>query len=397
MHHRPTHEPLAPATRRTVVEALRTTNAGDMTRRQFVALATALGLSMSTAATLLAACGGKQGGGASPTPMDTTLPSQLNLWNWAGYISPKVLKDFEKEYGVKCVVKPIRSLEASVRELGSQPSAYDVFFSADTYITPLREAGLLRPLDMSLIPNFANVTQQAFRSPPFDPGSDGDKYTVPYMFGTVGIAVRIDKVADPGESWDMLFDPRNRGQVGMIQLMREMFSAALFSLGYSPNTTSQSELDEATDALIKQKRLYAQNIDMTAPATVIINGNGFTECWDGDAIYAMNELGLKRVRYVLPSEGYIVWSDALCIPKKAASPYAAHLFLNFILDPANAAACANFLGYQPVVEAADPLIKSMMQRSLRPTEDVLARGVFIEDVGDFTAQYEAAFKKVQKA
>jgi spermidine/putrescine transport system substrate-binding protein len=383
-----------------LTDALRAVDTGAMTRRQFAARAVALGLSVSAAGGLLAACGGDGGAAVAtdaPAAMNTALPDQLTIWNWTGYMSPKVLSGFEAKYGITVVIKPLKSNEAAAKALETEPSQYDVLFSDGSSVASLIANGRVLPLDTALLPNLTNVTAPSLAKPTFDPETDGHKYTTPYMFGTVGFAVRIDVDRDPVDSWATLFDPANAGKVGMIQLTRELLGAGLFSLGHSPNTTDQAELDEATQALIRQKKLYAKGIDMTAPAKVITGGNPYTHCWDGDAISAINKVGLDKVKYVLPQDGYVVWSDALCIPKKAANPYAAHLFLDYLLAPENAAACANFTGYQPAVSAADPLIKSTVQRALRPTDDVIAKGVFIEDLGDFNAQYEAAFDAISKA
>jgi spermidine/putrescine transport system substrate-binding protein len=276
-------------------------------------------------------------------------------------------------------------------------ASYDVVVPGDMWIGILRQKKLLRQLDLSLIPNFETyITQPLFRSPPFDPLTDDTKYSVPYMFGTTGFAARLDILTAPDDSWGQLWDKRFKGKIGMLNGVRDAYSAALFLLGYSPNTTSQSELDEATQKLIEQKPLVGK-YDSTRPTTQIVNGFAATECWDGDAIGAMQQIGLSKVRYVLPREGYLIWVDGLSIPASAKSPYAAHLFLNHCLDPKVAANNANYIGYQPAVEAADPMIKDMVQRAMRPTADVIEKGVFQEDLGEFNAAYDAGWKQVKAA
>jgi len=129
-------------------------------------------------------------------------------------------------------------------------------------------------------------------------------------------------------------------------------------------------------------------------ASFIMHGQPLTQCWDGDATNAMNRIGISKVRYVLPKEGYMVWADAPGIPANAPSPYGAHLFLDFIMRPSVAAANASFTGYQPVIEAADPLIKSLVQRAIRPTEEQIAGGTFPQDLGSFDAAVDKAYKKI---
>ena len=182
----------------------------------------------------------------------------------------------------------------------------------------------------------------------------------------------------------------------MLEGAHEVLGPALFSLGYSYNTTEQGQLDEATAKAIEQKPLVT-TYSSSGMVKRITSGLPLVECWDGDAILAMNKIGLSKLSYVLPDEGYNVWMDGVCVPKNAPSPYAAHLFLNFMLDPVNAAESANFTGYQPVVAEADPMIESLVQRALRPSPEVIGRGTLAADIGDFEEAFQAAYKKVQQA
>jgi spermidine/putrescine transport system substrate-binding protein len=381
---------------RDLTASLAAVHDGSLTRRAFVARAAALGLSVSAAGALLAACGGgKKSASAKPVAIDTTKPSQIVVYNWQYYMSPKAIRSFEQSTGIKVVEKFFDDPTQIPGQLEAGES-YDVIFPADTTATQLIEDALVQPLDMALIPNFATyVAGSEFASPPYDPGTDGVKYTVPYMFGTTGFAARLDQVAEPGSSWKQLWDAKYKGDIEMLT-GRDALSASLFALSLPPNTTSQADLDKATDYLIEQKPLVAK-YDDTYPTGSIIKGRALTMCWDGDAIGAINKVGLNKVRYVLPDEGYIIWADALCIPKTAKSAYGAHLFLNHLLDPKVAAECADYIGYQPAVPAADPLVKSLVQRAMRPTPEVLAKGVYAAYLGDFQAQYEAAWKKVMSA
>jgi spermidine/putrescine transport system substrate-binding protein len=100
---------------------------------------------------------------------------------------------------------------------------------------------------------------------------------------------------------------------------------------------------------------------------------------------------------MLPSEGYIVWADGIAIPKSAPNPYAAHLFLNFMLDPKNVGAAADYIGYQPVVTGGMEYVTNETQREMRPSDDVINAGVLAEDVGDFQRAYDDAWRDVMSA
>jgi spermidine/putrescine transport system substrate-binding protein len=398
-HRRRGSEHLGGAQQGTLAGWLKGVDEGRMSRREFVARATALGASFSGIAMALSltACGDGRGDGDDGATFDQTAPASIAFHNWTEYTSPKVLKRFEKETGVKVDLSLYESNEELQADLKKGATAYDVVNPESAWVSIFARAGLIQPLDMSLIPNFdVNVTTELFRSPPFDPGTDGVKYSVPYMFGTVGLAVRLDKIADPPASWELIYDPRNKRQMSMLDGAHEVLSPALFSLGYSPNTTSQSELDEATAKAVEQKKLV-KVYDSTYQSDRMMGGMPIVQCWDGDVVLAMNTMGISKLRYILPDEGYTAWMDGLCVPKNAPSPYGAHLFLDFILDPVNAAESADYIGYQTAVDTADPLVRSLVQRAMRPTPEVLEKGTLGVDLGDFEDAFQAAYERIRQA
>jgi spermidine/putrescine transport system substrate-binding protein len=372
---------------------------GDLTRRQFIERGLALGLSLTALGTVLAACGDEETA-AEPTPQawDTSLPEEIVIYNWSDYMSPKCLKDFEEEYGVRARETYYDGNEAMFAKLRAGATGYDVVFPTDMWVTILIKSGLLQPLDMDLLPNFANVTQKVFQKPPFDDpdARDGEKYSVPYMFGTTGYAATLAKVPQPQDSWQQLWDPAYERGISMLNAPRETLGVGLIKLGYSPNTTVQEELDAAAQQCIGQKPLVLK-YDSTNTRRSIVEGLPLTHCWDGDVGLAIKAIPAENVRYVLPSEGYIVWADGIVIPKAAPNPYAAHLFLNFMLDPVNVGEAANYIGYQPVVTAGMEYVTNETQKTMRPTDEVIDKGVLNEDVGDFQRNYDDAWREVMSA
>lgn len=367
---------------------------GHVTRRQFVARATALGLSLSTIATFLASCGkGSSSTSAGTASYPATKPASIKVHNWSAYISPKALKQFESQHGIEVDYTMYGSNEQVLAQVEAG-KAYDVIFPEEWAAEVLIKAGKLLPLDMSLLPNFANVADPTFRNPPYDPGTGGKKYTTVYMFGTEGYAVRLDEIPNPPRSWKPMYDPKYRQQLSMLDGAREVLGPPLFLLGSNLNTTDQALLDRATQMAEKQKslvKLYDSNYQIDR----LVAGMPMVECWDGDAISAMNRVGVNKIRYILPEEGYMVWADAPSIPANAPSPYGAHLFLDFLMDPKVAATCASYIGYEPVIAAADPLITSMVQRAMRATPEQIAGGTMPRDLGSFTDSYEQAYKQIR--
>ncbi len=319
-------------------------------------------------------------------------PASIRLLNWGRYLSAETLAGFEAESGIRVQETTINANEEFIRRV-SAGERYDVIIPEDWAAEVLIDAGLLQPLEMELLPNWEQVTQPYFRSPPYDAGADGVKYTSIFCFGTEGFAVRLDRIALPKLSWQMLYDPTYRGQIAMLDGSREVLGPALFLLASDPNTTDQALLDAATAMALAQRPLVSR-YDTQSAAQAILDGTALVECWDGDVAAAITQ-GAPGIRYVLPSEGYRVWADAPCIPANAAEPVAAHRFLNYLLEPAVAARNADHTGYQPVAPAADPLVRSLVQRSMRPSDEQMQAGTFLRDLGEFNAAFEQSYAKVR--
>jgi spermidine/putrescine-binding protein len=316
----------------------------------------------------------------------------IRLLTWADYLAPTALSRFEVETGIRVEGVSFKNEdEAAARVIAGEP--FDVVVASDYVAERYRNAGVLRPLDMDRLPAFSGVTDARLRRPPHDPETDGHKYTSVLYFGTEGLAVRIDKVAHVRSSWDILFDREFGGRIAMLDGAREVLSTALYLLGESPNTTDRDVLERATDMLVEQRRLVVV-YDSDTPWRHIVDGVAIVHCFGGDVARALNA-GATQVRYFRPKEGFTIWVDGPCIPLSASDADAAHRFIDFLLKPEVAAANADFSGYHPVVGAAEPLMKSLVQRSMRPTPEQIEEGTFLADVGDFNAVYESCYRKVR--
>jgi len=318
--------------------------------------------------------------------------SLIRLLNWNDYTAPAVLARFAAETGIAVEEVFVERNEDYIDRV-TAGEVFDVIMPTDWAAAALANAGLLQPLDMERLPNWRHVTQPSFQHPPYDIGVGDQKYTSVYMFGTEGFAVALDKVEKPRRSWEMLYDPTYAGQIAMVDGSREVLAPALFLLGAGPNTTDRETIERATQMAIEQRRLVLA-YDAQDVMRRIVDGVPLVHCWDGDVAAALTR-GATGIRYMLPREGYRLWADAPCIPANAPDPDAAHRLLDFLLQPDVAAQNADFAGYQPVVPAAEPLIRSLVQRVVRPTDEQIAVGTFLRDLGEFNAVYEAAYQRVR--
>jgi spermidine/putrescine transport system substrate-binding protein len=370
---------------------------GRISRRQFVVRALGLGLSAGTVGGLLAACGGgdgEAGPSASPTPMDTTKPEKLLLYNWSNYMTPDIKKGFKQKHGISIQETFFDDNEALLGKLKSGATGYDVIIPTNYMVQIMVHTGLLLPLDMKYIPNFSYVGEK-FAKPSYDTWPDGKKYSVPYQWGTTALSVRTDKVPEEVTSWTTLWDERYKNQIDMLNDERDTPGVALRKNGYSINTTNQAELDRATDDLIVQKPLVLQYDSLNMKRNIIA-GVALVMTWNGDCLLAMQAVGEDKVSYVFPTEGYSVWVDNMCNPVGSPSPYAAHLFMDYLCDPKVNADLTNWNQYSSPIPEADQYTNKFILDQL-PTPEELERGEFLNDVGAFGRNYTEAWAKVKSA
>jgi spermidine/putrescine transport system substrate-binding protein len=383
---------------------------GRITRKQFAYRALGLGLAAGTVGGLLAACGTDDTAStsSSPQPMDTTKPDEVYLYNWSDYMAPGTKKGFEAETGIKVIETYFDDNEALLAKLKAGASGYDVIVPSDYMVHIMIMSELLTPLDMQYIPNFQYVDEQ-FKAPVYDnPDSsenNGNRYSVPYQWGTTGYAVRMDKIGDNKYgTWKNIFPPEGdplKGQLVMLNDEREDLGAALKMLGYSLNTTDQGQLDQATDQLIAQKPLVRQ-YDSVNMKRSIASGVPITMCWNGDALLAIDNMGgteqaKKDVNFLLPTEGFAWWVDTFAVPKGYRSLYGAELFMNYVLTPEVMGKTSSWTWYLPVeTEAAKPYCDPFVYTTT-PTTEQMKSGEVISDLGAFGRNYTEAWAKVKSS
>ncbi|HOI37978.1 MAG TPA: ABC transporter substrate-binding protein, partial [Bacillota bacterium] len=204
----------------------------------------------------------------------------------------------------------------------------------------MKAEGMLIPLDHSKIPNLEHIDLR-FLDLPFD---EGNIYSVPYFWGTMGIIYNPELVwGKEFSSWDDLWDEELAGQILMVDSAREVVGIGLVSLGYSLNDTDTEHLQEAYRKLCgltpNVKAIVGDEIKMLLANEEAAVG----VVWSGDASIILDEN--DKLDYVIPPEGSMVWFDNIVIPTTARNVEGAHLFINFMLDPVNAAQNTEYVGY----------------------------------------------------
>jgi len=370
---------------------------GGISRREFVTRTLALGLSMSSVGLLLNACQGGEGGAAGGR--DTTgaevaaedlgpIEKELHLYNWSDYIAEDTVPNFEKEFGVQVTYDTYESNEEMVAKLQAGASGYDIVVPSG-YIIPLLVAtDTIMPINRKYITNAANVSP-IFRKLPSDPA---DKYTVPWQWGTTGVAYRTDKIKIPIDSWDVFHDPKYARKLTMMDDGREVIGAELRHRGHSLNSTDKEELAQAKADSIDAKKNLKAYISAPVKAQLISGDVWISQLWNGDTTQAKAEQ--PNLAYVIPKEGCTIWGDSMCIPKSAPNKRVAHEWINYILRPEVGAALSDATGYGTPNAASAKLMKDPVPY---PTEDELKRLEYQVDLGKDTETWDRIWTEIKSA
>jgi spermidine/putrescine-binding protein len=343
----------------------------------------------------------------APTVAPTNAPAaagpvvtskELNLYGWSEYIPQALLDEFSKEYGVTVNYDTYASNEELMAKLQAGAKNYDVIIPSDYTVNIMIGQNLLEPVDINQIPNFANVDSQ-FKNPSYDPGN---KYTVPYQWGSVAIAVNTAKVTKPITKYADLWDPDFKNALVVLDDEREVIGMTLLTLGYNKNSTDPRELKEAKQKLMDLKR-NIKVFDSDSPKTELLSGETVAGLvWNGEAALAHREN--PKIVYVIPSEGMGIWVDNLAVPKDPPHKDAALAFLNFVLRPDMSVLITQAFPYSSVNKPALDLLKQtdpktyaeyMSNPANNPTPDEIKNAHNVIDVGNATTLYDQIWTDIK--
>jgi spermidine/putrescine transport system substrate-binding protein len=328
----------------------------------------------------------------SQTP-NNSASNTLNLYNWSTYISPEAIAQFEEKYNVKVNYDTYDSNESLYAKLKPGNPGYDVAFPADYMVKIMIDEGMVEQLDKNKIPNLKHIDQK-FLNPPYDAKN---QYSVPYQWGTLGIGYNIEATGAEIESWKIMFDPKFSGKTAWLDDMRYTFGAVLMYLGFDPNTTKEKEIQQAKEFMIENQKTVAAFVPDTGQLLLNQGEVDLTMEYSGDIFQVMEEN--PSLRYVIPQEGSILWTDNMVIPTNAPNKALAEKFINFVLEPEISASISNFINYGTPNKTAieQQLIKpeNLNNPGIYPPDNVFSKLKYLEDVGVATLLYDEAWSEVK--
>jgi spermidine/putrescine transport system substrate-binding protein len=369
---------------------------GAVSRRDFVFRAMAMGLSLSSIGLLSSACKGKEGSGAAGdgAAADAAaadlgpIEKQLHIYNWSDYIAEDTVPNFEKEFGVKVTYDTYESNEEMVAKLQAGATGYDIVVPSGYIIPVMVAVDLVSPVSKKYVTNWGNVSS-IFQDLPTDPGN---KYTVPWQWGTTGVAYRTDKVKTPIDSWAVFHDKRFARKMTMMDDGREVIGSQLRYRGHSLNSTDPAELAQAKSDSINAKKNLKAYISAPVKAQLISGDVLIAQLWNGDTTQAKAEQ--PNLAYVIPKEGATIWGDSMVIPKSAPNKRAAHEWMNYVLRPEVGAALSEATGYGTPNAAAAKVMKDPVPY---PTEEELKRLEYQVDLGKDTETWDRIWTEIKSA
>jgi putrescine transport system substrate-binding protein len=314
-------------------------------------------------------------------------PKKLNIYNWADYINPDAITNFENEFGIDITYDIYDSSEVVDTKLMTGRSGYDVVVHAASFTARLANVGIFHPVDFEKLPNWHHLDQALIdkANEKYSSGLQG----VPLFWGTTGITYNVDLIKErmpnaPLDSSALIFDPEIISRftdcgISFLDDPTSVIPMAMLFLGYPANSVDSEHLKEV-EALVKEVRPYITYFSSTK---LLLDLPSEEVCiamsWSGDYSVATNrakEAGIDiNLGYIIPKEGGGMWFDSMYIPEDAPHRENAYLFLNYMLRPDVIAASSNYIGYANANKSATPLVNPSLtgDTAVYPDKDTLAR------------------------
>lgn len=319
----------------------------------------------------------------------------IYVYNWGEYIDPALTKKFEKETGIRVVYETFDSNEAMMAKIKNGGTDYDIAVPSEYTVQKMEEEDLLIPIDHKKLSNIKNI-DPAFMNLSFD---EGNKYSVPYFWGTVGILYNPEKTKGIDfNTWNSLWSEKLKEDVLVVDGSREGIGFALNSMGESLNETNKDKLNKAQNKLVDLAPNIRGVVGDEINTMMVQNESDVAVVWSGMAADIMTEN--ENLDYVVPKEGSNLWFDNLVIPKTAQNVEGAHKFINFLLDEQNGKQNTEWVGYATPNKASYQLLDKEVREDERFYPDSKVRNkleVYDNLSKENIAAYNEAFLKFKIA
>ncbi len=320
---------------------------------------------------------------------------RLSVYHWFEYMPQELVDKFTAETGIAVTIDTYDSNEAMLASLkAGRMGQYDVAVPGDYMVEIMANEGLLDTFEREELPNFGNI-QEEWIDVPFDPGR---RHSIPYQWGSTAFSVNRDVYQGDIDTTDIIFNPppELRGRINVLDSQGEVLALASIHMGIPQCSTDRDQLRALNDMLMEAKQHWASFGSDTAKDVLVSGDAAAGMIYNGFSAKAREEGA--NVEYAYPRQGYIAWMDNVVLLRDAPNRDAALKFMNFLLDPENAAAVTNYAQYTAGVEGVEPFLEPALLASpeQNPPEGAPA-GTFIEVCDEETQRlYDAIWINLKK-
>ncbi|WP_310467725.1 spermidine/putrescine ABC transporter substrate-binding protein [Sphingomonas sp.] len=344
----------------------------------------------------LAACGKSEDSkpAAGSKIASTGEEPKLNFYNWDTYIGETTLADFKAASGTDVNMSLFATNDELFAKLRAGNPGFDVIVPSNDFVERMAPAGMIVPLDHSLIPNMKNI-DPAFINVDYDPGR---KYSMPYTWLVLGIGYRKSKVQGVPDSWKTMFDSdQYKGRISLLSEAGDLFRLYGKYMGKSVNDLTAADIKAIETMMIRQKPLVKVFHEDNGQDLLVKGEVDLVLEYNGDIAQAMVED--PDIDFVVPKEGSQLNSDTLCIPKGAPHPKNAHAFINYLLDAEVGKAITETILYPTPNAAAKTLMPDSYKNNpvVFPPAAAMAKCEYAKFRADMQPLYEEAFTRVRAA
>ncbi len=286
--------------------------------------------------------------------------STLRIYNYADYLSPRMMKDFESRWGVDIHLSTFNDADEALTKIAAGSLGFDLYFPSYDSVGKLIQADLLRPLNHDYLTHAGNLWS-SFRDPWYDRGA---RYTIPYTIYSTGIGWRTDlaqvDLSQYRTPYDVFWDTTYRGNVAILDDWHTAMAMVLMRNGVDDiNTTSSRDLAKVRSQLIELRSTMRPKVTISMYSDMPAGQYGLAQFWSGDAInmpyYLPKKVDPGVLRYWFPADGKGEVDNDLCVClAQGSNPVAAHFFMNQLLDETSAGQNFGYTGYQPPLKQFTP-------------------------------------------